>query len=126
MFSLFAHESLAYSEFVSFGGSLTPDRLLSSVFLLCHRVKVDLQFFNSCAYAQSDHWQETPTTSTVMPTSIIRHFQKGFLPWPLEAYGHSQNMFLGLISTKCTRVCESILWFILSSAKGPFSFEIGP
>lgn len=59
MFSLFAHESLAYSEFLSFGGSLTPDRLLSSVFLLCHRVKVDLQFFNSCAYAQSDQWQET-------------------------------------------------------------------
>jgi len=74
MFSLFAHESLAYSEFVSSGGSLTPYRLLSSVFLLCHRVKVDLQFLNSCAYAQSDQWQETPTTSTVMPTLIIRHF----------------------------------------------------
>lgn len=39
---------------------------------------------------------------------------------------HSQNMFLGLISTKCTWLCESIFWFFLSSAKGPFSLEIGP
>lgn len=51
-FSFFAHESFSYSEFDSLGGSLTPDRLLSSVILVCHQVKAGseiLQFLYMCS-----------------------------------------------------------------------------
>lgn len=81
-------------------GSLTPDRLLSSVFLLCHRVKVDLQFFNSCAYAQSDHGKKLRLQALwCLPQQFV-------ISKRVSRHGHLKH-------TDATRTCSSD-WYLPS------------